>query len=182
MGQAGFEVGDGLLALPKRAGSSADQSPRKAAEQRIGARALSSFAMASDPATRFSKGICRRRRPHGRLQRAKQHAPFGLRVGEPAEVLVALPLLMGGDELLHGRQDEDGVGVGVCRGFQQRRERTRLSHWGGGAGGWRDVGARGEHERADEGAAQRATKRVTGRGSVAGGHGVLLVGFLLSGQ
>ncbi len=100
---------------------------------------------------------------HGALQGTEERGAGRLLDGEPSEVFVALPLAVSGQELLHGRQDDDGLGVGIGRRLEQRVERTLLGH-------------RGLRRRRDAGAGgQQGREAERGGELMESGHGVLLI-------
>ena len=112
-----------LRALSKRAGSSANTCPRanRPSTGSLAAPSSSLWMASSTQATRFS-------RPMSLATRAcmmacnerKSGSALRLLGRQSTEVVVALPLAVVGDELLHRDQDQERLRVGVGRRFHQR--------------------------------------------------------------
>ena len=97
------------------------QAAREPAEHRIGGGAVVELADGVlDPGHALEQGdLVRDPRLHGRLAERGTACAGGLLDGEPPEVLVALPLAVAGQQLLHGREDED-----ACPSWDRRPPRA----------------------------------------------------------
>ena len=166
VGQREFQVVDRGLGLAEaRRELGEHQSARKSAQHRIGGDAFIQLADGVlDPGHPPQQGdLAGHPRLHGGLQGTEERGAGRLLGRQPPEVGVALPLAVSGEELLHGRQDDDGLRVGIGRRLEQRAERALLGH--GRLGGRRDAGAGGQEGR----------EAHRGGELLESGHGVLLI-------
>ena len=127
--QRGLEVRDRLARLAEaRREIREDQAAPEAPHPRVGGRAFVELAdRVLDPRHASQEGdVAGDARLHDRLQGAEERAPARLLLCQPPEIGVALPLLVRRLQLLHRRQHDPRVGVGIRRHLEQRGERPRL--------------------------------------------------------